>query len=267
MKRYALFAICGFVGVFVAGCVTMPEANFNPDEPHLAVVTYNVNWGFSGAERIVDFISKSNADVVCLQETHSRWESVLRRDVGAKYPYCAFREWSGAGGIAIMSKYKLRNVELIKPVEGWFPALAADAETPIGTVKFLNVHLRPPLSDRGSANVSALYEVPKIHVKEIESFMEEINESGPMIIAGDFNEDENGRAISGLVDDGFTDALSVYDKRSKTWNWELSYGVVLRERYDHIIFSKELKCTGAKVVKVGGSDHEPVLAVLVSGIN
>jgi endonuclease/exonuclease/phosphatase (EEP) superfamily protein YafD len=109
--------------------------------------------------------------------------------------------------------------------------------------------------------------VPKIHVKEIEYFMEEINESGPMIIVGDFNEDENSRAISGLIDDGFTDALSIYDKHSKTWNWELSYGVALRERYDHIIFSKELKCTGAKVVKVSASDHEPVLAVLVSGID
>ena len=252
--------------LLLAGCVT-PEANFKPDEPSLAVVTYNVNWGFSGAERVIDFIAKSNADVVCLQETHSRWESVLRRRLGSQYPYCVFKEWSGAGGIAIMSKYKLRNVELIKPVEGWFPALTADAETPIGSVKFLNVHLRPPLSERGSATVSALYEVPKIHVKEIKYFMEQVETCGPIIIVGDFNESDNGRAIWGLIDDGFTDALSIYDKHSKTWNWELSYGVALRERYDHIIFSKELKCTGAKVVKVGASDHEPVLVVLVSGID
>ena len=115
--------------------------------------------------------------------------------------------------------------------------------------------------------MSALYEVPKIHVKELEYFIEEVNTSGPMIITGDFNEDENSRAISGLIDDGFKDALSIYDKRSKTWTWEVSYGVLLRERYDHIIFSKELKCTGAKVVEVGASDHEPVMAVFVSGID
>lgn len=264
MRIYRVLILA--VLLLLAGCV-MPEANFKPDGASLTVVTYNVNWGFSGAERIVDFIAKSNADVVCLQETHSRWESFLRRRLGAEYPYCVFKDWSGAGGIAIMSKYKLRNVELIKPVEGWFPALAADVETPVGEVKFLNVHLRPPLSEKGSATVSALYEVPKIHVKEIGSFMEEINESGPLLIAGDFNESDNGMAICGLIDNGFTDALSIYDKRSKTWNWELSYGVVLRERYDHVIFSKELKCTGAKVVKIGGSDHEPVLAVFVIGID
>lgn len=264
MRIFRILILPAFL--FLAGCV-MPKANFNPDEPSLSVVTYNVNWGLSGSERIVDFIGKSNADVVCLQETHSRWESVLRRHFGAEYPYCEFREWRGAGGIAIMSKYRLRNVELIKPVEGWFPALTADVETPIGAVKFLNVHLRPPLSEKGSATVSALYEVPKIHVKEIGYFIEEIDGSGPLIIAGDFNESDNGMAISRLKDNGFTDALSIYDKRSKTWNWELSYGLVLRERYDHIIFSKELKCTGAKVVKVGGSDHEPVLAVFVSGID
>jgi endonuclease/exonuclease/phosphatase family metal-dependent hydrolase len=248
--------------ILACGCASLPEANFSPDGPHVKIVSYNVNWGFVQPENVADFLSEADADVICLQETHRHWEVFLRERLSERYPYSAFEEWGGAGGIVIMSKYKLEEVELIKPKSGWFPALLAEVRTPIGLVQFLNVHLKPPLSDEGTVKLSTLYSTPNVHLKEIEEFVAKTDSTKPLVIAGDFNEDEGGKAIRWLNDKGFMDALSNYDTYSKTWEWEISGAIKLKNRYDHIMLSKGLDCVGARVTKVDASDHMPVLAVV-----
>lgn len=249
--------------VLGAGCTTLPPPEFSPDQPCLKIVTYNVNWGFVEPQNVVDFISKTDADVICFQETHRHWETLLKTQLKERYPHCVFKEWSGAGGIAIMSKYKLYSVKLLPPTEGWFPALLADIQTPIGLIQVLNVHLRPPLSDRGSASVSAYRKSSDIHLKELHGFLTNTDAKKPIIITGDFNEHENKKAMQWLLEQGFTDTLSTYDSYSKTWKWNTSYGITLNNRYDHIVISKHLQCTGARVTQVKASDHMPVLAVIV----
>ena len=249
--------------VLMAGCGGVAEPDFFPDEPFFKIVTYNVNWGFGQPQNVVDYISRSDADVICLQETHRRWEAVLRNQLGGRYPYCEFEEWSGAGGIAIMSRYKLDNVRLLVPTEGWFPALLADVESPVGSVQVLNVHLRPGLSDRGSVSASAYFQSPGIHLKELEGFLVLTDSDKPLVVAGDFNEHENKKAIRWLVGQGFTDALSMYDSNTETWRWNTFVGISLKNRYDHIVLSEHLECTGARVTQVEASDHMPVLAVIV----
>lgn len=249
--------------VLGAGCKTVLLPEFSPDRPCLKVITYNVNWGFVEPQNVVDFISKANAEVICFQETHRYWETILKTQLKERYPHCVFKEWSGAGGIAIMSKYKLDNVKLLPPTEGWFPALLADIQTPIGLIQVLNVHLRPPLSDRGSFRPSAYYKAPGIHLKELQGFLADTDAKKPLIIMGDFNEHENNKAIRWLLEQDFTDALSTYDSYSKTWRWNTSFGVTLNNRYDHVVISKHLQCIGAKVIQVKASDHMPVLAVIV----
>jgi endonuclease/exonuclease/phosphatase family metal-dependent hydrolase len=162
-----------------------------------------------------------------------------------------------------MSKHQLSNVKVLSADAGWFPALIADVMTDLGSVQVLNVHLRPPLSDTGSATVSAYYESPNIHRKELADFLKAADLDAPLIIAGDFNENERRDAVKGLLDSGFCDALSLFDAKSKTWSWRVFPGLTLRNRYDHIVFSEHFRCTGAQVVDIRASDHRPVLAVFV----
>jgi endonuclease/exonuclease/phosphatase family metal-dependent hydrolase len=249
--------------VFVAGCASLPEPNFAPDEPSLRVVTYNINWGGPQPEQVARFLSESDADLICLQETHRQWESFLRSQLSASYPYSSFHSSGGAGGIAFMSKCRLSNVRLLKAEAGWFPALIADVDTEIGPIQVLNVHLKPPVSDTGSATLSAYCESPEVHRRELASFLEAAETDRPLIIAGDFNENERRDALKDLLSQGFTNALSRYDRRSSTWSWKVFPGIMLRNRYDHIIFSRHLHCVGAQVVDVRASDHRPVMAVLI----
>ncbi len=231
------------------------------DPAGLRVVSYNINWGSPAPERVVEFLRSVDAGIVCLQETHPRWEALLTGRLADVYPHAKFVTSGGAGGIALLSKHPLREVRALEAEAGWFPALRAEVDTPLGSVQVLTVHLRPPLSERGSATPSAMYQAPKIHRAEMAGFLAAMDRSRPLLIAGDFNEEEGSGAVRQLIDDGFTDALSLFDRTARTWEWPVVSGVAVRRRYDHILANAPLRCVAARVGDVQASDHYPVVAV------
>ncbi len=250
----------------MAGCASLPEPDLAPPAPAFKIVTYNVNWGCPYPGRVMRFLSQTDADLICLQETHRQWERDLKKELQALYPYSTFHDSYGAGGIAFMSKHPLKDVRVLPPEAGWFPALLVTVETDLGSLQVLNVHLKPPLNENGKVSVSALYTSSDIHHQELSRFHEETDPDLPLIIAGDFNENEDSAAIQKLLGEGYADALSMYDKKSHTWKWQQPSGFTLKNRYDHILFNDYFHCTGAKVVEVDASDHLPVVATLVKKI-
>lgn len=261
--RFRLLALV--LVLFGSGCASRPPANLVPAEPSLRVVTYNINWGMAHPSLVIDFLREQTADIVFLQETHAAWEALLKAQLGASYPHTAFVSSGGAGGIAILAKQELHDVRALPAQAGWFPALRAEVDTPVGRVLVLNVHLRPPLSDRGSATPSALYESPRIHRAELAAFLPETEVDLPLIVAGDFNESGRSGAAGELRERGLINALAIYDARTRTWEWPVFSGVTLRRRYDHVLFNRWLHCTGARVADVRASDHFPVIAVFTRG--
>ena len=254
------------VMIVISGChpaEPLRAPDLAPHQPHLSVVTYNVNFDLAQPDNITDFLAGCDASVVCLQETHARWEAVLKAALEETYPHSTFHEWGQAGGLAVMSRCPLRSVRVLEPRAGWWPALLVEVETPLGSVQVLNVHLKPPLAADGCITVGAYCRAPDVHLREVCEFLRDVDRSGPLIVAGDFNENETGKAVRWLLDQGFTDALSAYDRRSKTWRWRTLLGIILNDRFDHILFNGALDCTGAVVEHVKASDHMPVRAVLV----
>lgn len=245
---------------FLAGCRSLPTADFSPDEAHAKIVTYNVNWGFSRPQAVAEYLDRVDADVVFLQETHSDWEAFLTRQLRTRYPFTVFRDGWGAGGIAFLSKYPIENIQLVDSSAGWFPALYGEARLPIGVIQLLNVHLRPPLSDEGRATIYGLYRTPGIHSAEIRDYFHQVDLARPVIVAGDFNEEESGRAIQWVIGKGFVDGLSTYDRYTTTWQW---VGGLLRRRYDHVLVNEHLDFSGARVDDVNASDHEPIVVVVL----
>ena len=57
----------------------------------LTVASYNVNFGLTGDEAIIELIRDLEADVVFLQETHRGWERALRAELSSEFPHMAFR--------------------------------------------------------------------------------------------------------------------------------------------------------------------------------
>lgn len=167
------------------------------------------------------------------------------------------------GGLAFLSRGPARGVAYLPSETGWFDGWIMSFETVLGPVQVLNVHLRPPVSDSGGW-ASGYFSTGDDRMREMERFYEQLRSDTPMLIAGDFNDGENSPVLRWLEEKGLVNALPQFDYRTPTWEWRTSV-VTLKRRMDHIVYSPELRCCSARVIKAGASDHFPVEAVFAGG--
>lgn len=257
-----------FLVAALSGCYSSPARSPLVRQPRqLKVVTFNVNYAGVDMARSARVLAASRADVVALQETTPAWERFLRRRLRG-YRVQRYRHFRGAGGLAFLSKYPLRSVRLIQPRgRGWFPAWLVEARTPMGKVRFLNVHLRPPIGDSGrtSSVPVAYFYTRSIREREIRRHLSRTPRDRPLVVLGDFNE-ANGPALRWARGRGLRSALQRFDSSTATWHWKTSVGTI-RSRLDHVFFSKGLRCVGAQVLGPAASDHFPVEAVFARAEN
>jgi endonuclease/exonuclease/phosphatase (EEP) superfamily protein YafD len=249
-----------FLAIAAVGCASAPRrtaVDARLDQPHITVMTFNVNYGMSDDPATLDAIADASADVILLQETTPAWESVIRTRLGELYPDITFKHHGGAGGLGVLSRLPVKSVEFL-PAENWFPAAKVLLDTPLGPLQLLNVHLRPPISDSGSV-VSGYFATPPVREREIESFASSLDANIPTLIAGDFNEKDNGRAVRWLRERGMRTALPEFQPQAKTWHWQTSI-VTLSGRYDHLIYdARRLQPLRVEVCRAWNSDHFPVV--------
>jgi endonuclease/exonuclease/phosphatase (EEP) superfamily protein YafD len=242
------------------GCHSTRRAE-PPPAAHFSVLTYNVNWGGPGADQAAEIIRQTGAEIVCLQETSPQWEQFLRGKLRQEYSFAEFRDSKErmGGGLAFLSKFPAHEVAYIPSDTGWFDGWIVEFETPLGPVQILNVHLRPPVGDKGSW-VSGYLATSDDRLAELEKFYSRKRPGIPTLVVGDFNDNQHSRAVRWLQDKGMINALSEFDSSTPTWHWRY-HGVVLSRRMDHIVYSPELRCASAQVIQDGASDHFPVAAV------
>lgn len=259
LKRAALWIL--LVGMALVAGTCVPKAG--PAGRALTVVSYNVNYGVPGPAEAVAALREADADIVCLQETNATWEAALRHGLADKYKQMLFRHLPAAGGLAVLSKWPLTDVAYHWPkVKGsWFPGWLLTAETPDGPVQLLNVHLRPALSDQGSATLVGVVTSARVRRGEIEELHEQLDPGTPAIMLGDFNEGDQGDALRWLKSKGLTSALTKYQPLATTWHHTMGVLPIV-SRFDHVFHTDHFTCTGARVIRKGLSDHFPVLAVL-----
>ncbi len=228
--------------------------------PRLRVMTFNVNFGVADRQSNIEAIADSGADLVLLQETTEASEDRFVDALSEIYPHVLFKACCNAGGLGILSKHPIAWDVYLEPEVGWFPAWLVEVDTPIGRVQALDVHLRPPVSDSGSW-LSGQFTTRKIRAQEIEAFTEALDPDLPTIVAGDFNEGEDGRAVQFLADKGMRSALPQVDPKAVTWHWPLKLGE-LTSMLDHIVYDARFVLLRAEVLERGDSDHYPVVAEL-----
>lgn len=228
--------------------------------PQLRVLTFNINYGVGQDPRNIAAVADANADLVLLQETTDESELAFRKALAAEYPHMLFQACCNAGGLGVLSKHPIIEQQYLEPTVGWFPAWRVVVGSPLGPVQVLDVHLRPPMSDGGSW-VAGYFSTRDVRRDEIAAFWESMDPQMPTIIAGDFNEDADGKAIAYLAEKGLRSALPQISPRAKTWHWQTRVGE-LHMMLDHVVYGAGLELYGAEVMDRGVSDHLPVLVVL-----
>jgi endonuclease/exonuclease/phosphatase (EEP) superfamily protein YafD len=129
----------------------------------------------------------------------------------------------------------------------------------MGRVQVMNVHLLPPVDERGRTGIGPYLSTRKPRLRETRELHGHLEPGLPTLVLGDCNEHDRGYALDWLAGQGFRDALREFDRKTSTWRWR--YGpITLRRRLDHILYSPQLHCLSARVIRAGGSDHYPVVA-------
>jgi exonuclease III len=281
----------------------------SPPLTTIDVLSYNVNdeaaHNPTRRRRILRAIFSSGAQIILLQETNPSWEELLREDaVALEFLYTYFHHPGPsdrkAGGSAILSQFpldvdKIQMFDFSDKVSGSvFPSMVCDVSIPMKSVKgssktisstqgskvtitIANIHFRPPVNLDGSAWLDTARITEPIRITEAKELIRRSQESKRTfdIIAGDFNEGDDGGAIRYLIKEGYTNALNQYVPRSKEthrWNY---FGKVwqLRKRLDHILWrSNSLSSTRERLIldcvncgvlsgyENDASDHQPVLS-------
>jgi endonuclease/exonuclease/phosphatase (EEP) superfamily protein YafD len=242
------------------------DAETEPDPRGLRLMTYNLNYGNSNLTATLDAIAAGDADVVLLQEITREWRDALRKRFAAEYPYQAHQVWTrGPGGIAVVSRLELLEEALWEPPAGtgaWFPAQRIVVATRFGPLQILNVHLRPALD--GGSWVRGFMTTPPVRRREMEAHWQQLRlHRLPTIVAGDFNEDDTGRAIDYLAHHGMT---RVPTTGPRTWHYETTHdgttSDLLKIDLDHVMIDSHLVARDAAVLDAGTSDHRPVVVTI-----
>jgi endonuclease/exonuclease/phosphatase family metal-dependent hydrolase len=223
----------------------------------LRVLAYNVNFGLVGDRDTIAAIRDADVDLALLQETNAGWERALRAALSTELPHMAFQNRGGAGGLAVLSRLPIPEVEFLKPTgSGWFPAARVVVETPFGKVQALSVHLHPPVSETGSL-IGGYFTTGKVRAEEIQAFFAKLSPGLPTLIAGDFNEDQGGDVTRFLVEKGMVSALP---PNQSTWRWATAVGTI-QKQLDHIMHDSRLETVSCDVRVAGHSDHLPVIGI------
>ncbi len=110
--------------------------------------------------------------------------------------------------------------------------------------------------------IRGYFSTRSVRKKEIRAHVAALDPGIPTVIAGDFNESEDGRAVQFLNKRGLRSALPEFKPGADTWRWTTSVGTV-HSQLDHIVYDPHFTPINATVLKQGNSDHWPVVATFV----
>jgi vancomycin resistance protein VanJ len=240
----------------LASCGQRPLEPRDPDPgvPHFVVASFNIFDERSTRPETIEAIGATGADVIALQETTPESEAIIRARYAEKYPYSLFKL-----GIGFLSSFPMTERDYLPSFDGWHSGLHVSVETPAGIVELLNVHLAAP-EGRFLKSLSSMADLPRVHREQMQDFVDKCARK-PVIVLGDFNEDDAGAAVGLLESQGFVNILPLYHPGQFTWQGS-SVGNQFKQVLDHVMFSPSLVPLNSWVGERGVSDHFPVMAHL-----
>ncbi len=239
---------------------TIPTVKFS-------VATYNINYGNVNLKEVVKTIRKSDADLVCLQETNRKSEKRLRRAFRRKYRYKYFRSGQAAGGFGILSKSSIKKIRYLPRKHGYFGTLLFRTKLGSKEVQVADIHLHPTVPRQGEKGFDLLklfWRTESIRAREIKHIHDNLDKTLPTILIGDFNSPPYMNVPIFLAKRGFVDSFASVTPGANThttWRWRYR-NVEWKFRLDYIFHNAYIKTLASKIIKSDASDHYLVTSTL-----
>jgi endonuclease/exonuclease/phosphatase family metal-dependent hydrolase len=292
-KFILISVICILIGwKFLTGFlqVTLNEKNPEKINQKMKVLSYNVrifdlwNWSLERhrSNKIFNFIKKSKANIVCLQEFYSKNETgknakdSLLINSGLKYCYIVYTKRNNRStnyGIATFTSFPIINSGEIKMDEGDNFCIFTDLYINKDTIRVYNIHLASlhlgeedyelieNINNNDTINVQGMRSIfwkfkvsYKKRAKQVNTIVSHLATCQyPVILCGDFNDTPISYAyqqLSNHLEDAFrlsgNGIGSTYINKYKTF------------RIDYILHSPNLKSFCYTSPHIRLSDHYPV---------
>lgn len=226
----------------------------------MRIATYNVNGIKARLPRLIEWLTETQPDVVCLQELKSADEGIPRADIEAAGYGAIWHGQKGFNGVAILAK----GTEPVEVQRG----LAGDPEdeqsryieADVFGIRVAGIYLPNGNPLPGPKFDYKLHWMERLRDRAQTILAEEV----PAIIAGDYNvipndddvfkpaamaddalmQPESRAAYRRLLDDGWTDALRARYPNGGIWTyWDYQAGAWQRDagfRIDHLLLTPEL---------------------------
>ena len=244
-----------------------------------------ISWNVNGIRAVLkkgflDFINKTNPDIICIQETKASPEQVDL--VLEEYPY---KYWNSAikkgySGTAIFSKVKPLNVENDLKIE------KHDQEGRVICFELENYYLVTVYTPNSKRDLSRLNYRQKEWDIDFLKYLKKLESKKPVIFCGDLNvahkeidlknpktnkrnagfTSEEKKGFENYILSGFVDTFRKFNQESGhyTW-WSYMFNARARNigwRIDYFCVSEEIKNKISKSIilpDIMGSDHAPIL--------
>jgi exodeoxyribonuclease III len=257
------------------------------------IATYNVNGIKARLPRLIEWLTETQPDIVCLQELKSSDETLPIAEVAAAGYRGMWHGQKGFNGVAILTRGEEPSL-VQKGLSGededeQSRYIEADVAGPSGTIRFASLYLpngnpqpgpkfdyKLRWMDRLNARAAALLaaEMPVVLAGDYNVVPTDADISDPRILANDaLMQSESRAAFRRLCAQGWTDALRAVHPVGSHWTfWDYQMNAWPRDagfRIDHLLLSPEaadrLSDAGVDRDHRGrekASDHAPTWIVL-----
>lgn len=248
LKRVWL-AVTSLLLVLVNGLALVPLFFAGPGaaalgESHFRVLELNVFGGKNlQRERAIQLINRSNADLVGISEVTAPWVLWLKKEL-KQYPYQVYEP--RFGGVALLSKFPLKNssVEYFSEIKR--PRIRADAQIRGRVVRIVFAHPVIPLYRKGSRD------------EELVVLSNEVKSAGTAaVLFGDLNVTPWSYNFNKLLTDGgLTDSERGFGFQP-TW---CAFWSPFSQLFpiDHCLVTDDFRVTDRQILGNIGSDHLPL---------
>ncbi|MBR6164178.1 endonuclease/exonuclease/phosphatase family protein [bacterium] len=210
------------------------------------VLTENVNY-----DLLLKEIEQNNPDIVILQEVDWEWLEHIEK-IKSEYPYFVEFPRTDNFGIALYSKLKFENSEILSWTQHQLPVIKIRSIYNNSPFELYAIHTLPPV---GKKYITIRNEM----LNKIQEIVTTTKTN--LILSGDWNTTIYSNAYKQYIaKSGMIDVQS--SKGLHTGSWATYYIPFMRIPLEHIVVNKEIKINSCYLGNNFKSDHLPLYAIL-----
>jgi len=252
-KFLPIAIICAVLNAIYLGPYLRPASHVDVDGPRLRLLHANILKDNRDFKAVFDPVSKTNADLVVLQEVTHEWDNQIEI-LKQKYPYRKSAPGPEGSGMAVLSRFPFQHKQILHLDASTHVAILVKVEVEGRPVTLLSLHPTTPITPKKFANRNRQFAEAATLLNSIE---------GSKILVGDLNTTMWSPYFRTLVEkSGLTD---VHVGFGLLTSWPMPLPSFLRLPIDHCLVSRDVMVKDVQIGDKINSDHRPLIVDLVLG--